>query len=189
MDIMKKRWHRYHYKNLTGVGISLVIAFFLFRSELFNSFLLHLGNLGYFGAFIGGVMFVSTFTVAIGTVILFDLAKYLNPIEIALIAGFGAVFGDMIIFQFIRTKGLIDEVKNFFQYFGSDRLEHLIHTKYFNWTLPVIGAIIIASPLPDELGVSLMGIAHMKTWKFIIISFLLDSTGIFLIVSASLVLR
>lgn len=189
MDIMKKRWHRYHYKNLTSIGVSLIIAFFLFKSQIFNSFLLHLGNFGYIGAFIGGILFVSTFTVAIGTVILFDLVKYLNPLEIALIAGIGSVIGDMIIFQFIRTKGLVEEVKHFFHYFGSDRLKHLIHTKYFSWTLPVIGALIIASPLPDELGVTLMGIAHMKTWKFIIISFLLDSAGIFLIVSASLALR
>jgi len=186
---MKKRWHRYHYKNLTSIAISLLIAFLLVNNSGFNSFLLHLGNFGYLGAFIGGILFVSTFTVAIGTVILFDLVKYLNPIEIALIAGAGAVVGDMIIFQFIRTKGLVEEIKHFFHYFGSDRLEHLIHTKYFSWSLPVIGALIIASPLPDELGVSLMGISHMKTWKFITISFLLDSVGIFLIVSASLVLR
>ena len=130
-------------------------------------------------------LFVSTFTVSIATVILFNLAEHLNPLEIALIAGVGAVIGDTTIFQFIRTKGLVDEVKHFFQYFGSDRLKHLIHTKYFSWTLPVIGAILIASPLPDEIGVTLMGISRMKTYQFLIISFILNAVGIFLIISAS----
>jgi len=120
---------------------------------------------------------------------LFNLAEYLNPWEIALIAGVGAVIGDMTIFQFIRTKGLVDEIKHFFQYFGSDKLHHLIHTKYFSWTLPVIGAIIIASPLPDELGIGLMGISHLKTWKFVLVSFLLNSIGIFLIVSSSILVK
>ena len=180
-----KKWHRYHYKNLTYLWISIIIAILLFKNQSFHSFLLHLGNYGYIGAFIGGILFVSTFTVSIGTVILFNLAEYLNPFEIALIAGIGAVAGDMTIFQFVRIKGLVDEIKHFFHYFGSDKLKHLIHTKYFGWTLPVIGAIIIASPLPDELGIGLMGIAHMKTWKFMIVSFLLNSLGIFIVVSSA----
>ena len=87
MDLMMKKWHRYHYKNLTYLGISIIVAIFLFRSQVFHSFLLHLGNYGYIGAFIGGILFVSTFTVSIATVILFNLAEYLNPLEIALIAG------------------------------------------------------------------------------------------------------
>ena len=189
MDLMMKKWHRYHYKNLTYLGISIIIAILLFKNQSFHSFLLHLGNYGYIGAFIGGILFVSTFTVSIATVILFNLAEYLNPLEIALIAGVGSVVGDTMIFQFVRTKGLVDEVKHFFHYFGSDKLKHLIHTKYFGWTLPVIGAIIIASPLPDELGVGLMGIAHMTTWKFMIVSFLLNSLGIFIVVSSALLFR
>ena len=54
--------------------------------------------------------------------------------------------------------------------------------------LPVIGAIIIASPLPDELGVSLMGMSQMKASRFILLSYILNSIGIFLVVSASLLI-
>ena len=189
MDLLKKKWHRYHYKNVTYLVISLFMAILLFKNQAFHSLLLHLGNYGYIGAFIGGILFVSTFTVSIGTVILFNLAGYLNPIEIALIAGIGAVDGDMTIFQFNQTKGLVNEINHFFHYFGSDKLKHLIHTKYFSWTLPVIGAIITASPLPDELGIGLMGISHMKMWKFMIVSFLLNSIGIFLVVSSTLLFK
>lgn len=186
---MKKRWYRYHYKNLTYLGLSLIIALILLRIEPFHNLLLGLGKMGYLGAFIGGVLFVSTFTVSIGTVILLLLVEYLNPIEIGIIAGMGAVVSDLTIFHFVRSKGLADEIKHFFQYFGSDKISHLLHTKYFSWTLPVIGALIIASPLPDELGVSLMGISRMKTSKFLLLSFLLNSIGIFLVVSASLVIK
>ncbi len=189
MDLLKKRWHRYHYKNLTYLGISLVISFFLFRIQFFQDFLSHLGNYGYFGALVGGALFVSTFTVSIGAVVLLFLAKTLNPIEIGLIAGVGAVLSDLTIFHFVRNKGLMSEIKHFFHYFGGDKISHLIHTKYFSWTLPVIGALIIASPLPDELGVSLMGISKMKTQDFILLSFVLNSIGIFLAVTAASVIK
>ena len=182
-------WHRYRYKNLTYLSISIILSLFLLRWEPFRQLLFHLGNWGYIGAFIGGVLFVSTFTVAIGTVVLMFLAETLSPIEIGIIAGVGAVVGDLTIFQFIRNKGLVDEIKHLFQYFGGDKVSHLVQTKYFSWTLPVVGAIVIASPLPDELGVSLMGISRMKTLNFLIISFILNSVGIFLVITAALAVR
>ena len=117
------------------------------------------------------------------------LAESLSPIEIGIIAGLGAVIGDLTIFRFIRNEGLTSEISHFFSYFGGDKIFHLLHTKYFSWTLPVVGALIIASPLPDEFGVSLMGISKMKTSKFIVLSFILNSLGIFLVVTASLAIR
>lgn len=185
MDSMKKRWHRYHYKNLTYLAISFIIGIVLIRNELFHNFLITIGDLGYVGAFIGGALFVSTFTISIGAIVLALLAKSLHPLEIGVIAGCGAVFSDFVIFHFIRSKELISEVKHFFDYFGGDKITHLLHSKYFSWTLPVIGAIIIASPLPDELGVGLMGISRMKTYQFIIVSFLLNSIGISLVITVS----
>lgn len=189
MDLVKKRWHRYHYKNLTYLVISIIAAFILFNNQSFRNLLVYFGNFGYLGALIGGMLFVSTFTISIGMVILLFLAEYLNPIEIGLIAGIGAVMSDLIIFRFIRSQGFIEEIKHFFNYFGGDKISHLLHTKYFSWTLPVIGALIIASPLPDELGVSLMGISKMKIEKFILLSFILNSIGIFLVVSAAVILQ
>ena len=105
-----RSWKSYRYKNLTFLFLSLLLALYLFRNETFHSYLLHLGNLGYIGAFIGGVLFVSTFTVATATLILLVLAEGLNPIEIGVIAGAGAVVGDVLIFRFIKD-GLTSEVK------------------------------------------------------------------------------
>ena len=182
---MKKKWHRYHYKNITYMGVSVLIAWILLQNQYARYVLTHLGNYGYIGAFIGGILFVSTFTVSVGTVLLLILTSSLHPVEIGLIAGIGAVLGDVFIFQTIRNKGLIEEISHIFHYFGGERISHLIHTKYFSWSLPVIGALIIASPLPDELGVGLMGISKLKTYQFILLSFFLNSIGIFLVITAS----
>ncbi len=182
-------WQSWKYKNLTLVLLGVVIAIILSRIEVFHQFLLHLGNFGYIGAFIAGMLFVSTFSVATGAVILLILAETLSPIEIGIIAGLGAVFGDFTIFRFIKNS-LTDELEDIYNHVdGSHHFVKILHSKYFSWTLPVFGAIIIASPFPDELGVSLMGISKMKTYQFLIVSFILNAIGIFLVVSASLIIK
>ena len=181
-------WRSWKYKNLTIFFLSLITALLLSRYEAFHNFLLNLGELGYIGAFLAGILFVSTFTVATGAVILLILAERLSPIEIGIIAGLGAVVGDFTIFRFIKDN-LVAEVTPIYNGLGGSHVTKMLHTKYFSWTLPVVGAIIIASPFPDEIGVSLMGIAKMKTYQFIILSFILNAIGIFLVVSASLVIK
>lgn len=183
--------HEIHwkYKNLTAVFISIVLAVVLSRIEVFHSFLLHLGGFGYIGAFIAGILFVSTFTVTTSALVLLTLAETLPPVEIGLIAGVGAVVGDMTIFHLIKD-GLACEIEDIYNHVDKKRhLKKLFHSKYFNWILPVLGAIIIASPLPDELGISLIGLSKLSTLKFIFLSYFLNSIGIFLIVSASVFIK
>lgn len=189
MDQMKKRWRRYHFKNVTYICLSIAVATLLLGSTMFKEVLLHLGSYGYFGAFIGGMLFVSTFTVSIGLAILTILTPALHPVEVGIVAGLGGVIGDLVIFRFIRSKGLIKEIKHMTSYLGGDRLKHLIHTKYFGWSLPVLGALIVASPLPDELGIGLMGISKLNTFQFVILSYILNSIGIIVIVASSYALR
>ena len=177
------------YKNLIIVALSLIFAFILSRNESFQTFLFNLGSFGYIGAFFAGILFVSTFTVATGSLILLILAESLSPIELGLIAGLGAVVGDLLIFRFVKNSLACEIELIYDQIDEKHHLKKLFHSKYFNWSLPIIGAIIIASPLPDELGVSLMGICKMNTNRFIIVSYLLNSLGIFLIISLSLVIK
>ncbi|MBI5127496.1 hypothetical protein HZA76_03525 [Candidatus Roizmanbacteria bacterium] len=189
MDLLEKRWRRYHFKNLTYFVLSIIIGLILLNTTLFRELIFNIGNLGYISAFFGGILFVSTFTVSIGTALLLLLAETLHPVEIGIIAGIGAVIGDLTIFHYIRNKNLDAEIKHLVKVLGGDKITHIIHTKYFSWTLPILGALIVASPLPDELGVGLMGISKLKTNQFILLSFILNSIGIFLIVSAGVILR
>ncbi|PIR80113.1 MAG: hypothetical protein COU25_01805 [Candidatus Levybacteria bacterium CG10_big_fil_rev_8_21_14_0_10_35_13] len=176
------------YKNIAFAFIGILLALLLSRFEPFHEFLLQLHEFGYIGAFIAGILFVSIFTVSTGVVILLVLAEKLSPLEIGIVAGLGAVLGDFMIFKFVKDD-LVSEIEPIYKHFGGNHLNKILHTKYFSWTLPVIGAIIIASPLPDELGVSLMGISNMKNYQFFILSFILNATGIFLIISASLFIK
>lgn len=168
------------YKNLTLFFGSLLLVVFLRRVGVFEEIVSGLGDFGYIGAFFAGMMGVLTFTVSFGVVLLLELAGNLTIWEVGLIAGIGAVFGDFLIFRFVRG-GLLKEIEPLYNQFGRKYLNHLLCTKYFSWTLPFVGALIVASPLPDELGVTLMGISRLKTWQFVLISFALNVFGITLI--------
>lgn len=177
------------YKNILIFILSIIFAIILSRLELFHNFLLNLGSLGYIGAFVAGMLFVSTFTVSTGIILLLILAEKLSPVEIGIIAGMGGVISDFTIFRFIKNN-LAYELEELYKHIDQkEHLRHVMHSKYFAWSLPVVGAFIIASPLPDEIGVSLLGISKMNNYKFIIISFLLNAIGIFLVISASLVIK
>ena len=177
-----KYWRSWKYKNLTFLFFSIAVGFTLYGNKTFSEFLLGLGTFGYLGAFIGGILFVSSFSVGTGAAILLVLAKTLSPLEVSIIAGIGGTFGDFTIFRFIRN-GLIQEVTPIYKKLGGDHLTRILNKRSFRWALPVIGAIIIASPFPDELGVTLMGISKIKTYQFIILSFILDCIGVFFFVS------
>lgn len=188
-ETMLKKHKFWKYQNLTMVCLGILVAIWLVRQPDFVNLLHRIGGWGYIGAFFAGMLFASTFTVAIGAVILLIFAETLHPIEIGLVAGLGGMFADLIILKFFKS-GLSRELQSLFNYFDPQKhVKHLLHSKYFSWSLPVIGAIVIASPLPDELGVSLMGISRMKRINFMIVSYLLNSAGIFLVVSASIVVK
>lgn len=173
------------YKNITLFALSLIFAFGISRYEPLHALLLNLGDLGYIGAFIAGLLYVSTFTVGIGAVILLILAEKLSLIELVIIGGLGGVLGDLTIFHIFRDN-LSEEISSVYNHIDSKHhFIKLLHSKYFSWTMPVLGAIIIASPLPDEFGISLISISKMKTYQFMLITLVLDILGVFLIVSAS----
>ena len=178
---------KYHVKFLLFL-LSVAFAVYLSNEESIQSFLLNLGNLGYIGAFFAGILFVWIFTMPTGLLIFLTLSSYLTPWEIALIGGAGAMTGDYLIFKFVKDD-LASDVSRLYKKYGRDHLSHVLRSKYFHWTFPFIGALIIASPFPDEIGVSLMGISRMGTYKFVAISYILNTLGILAVVEAGELIR
>ena len=174
-------WKKWKYKHLTLLFLGILFSLILSKFETLNSILLSLGNFGYIGAFVAGMLFVSTFTVATGVLILFILAKTLSPLEIGIIAGLGAVLGDFTIFRFVRND-LLEEITPLYNRIGGKKITKFLSRRYLRWSLPIIGALIIASPLPDEIAIGLMGISRIKTYQFLFLSYVLNSIGIFMLV-------
>ncbi|MDH4358490.1 MAG: hypothetical protein OEV37_00880 [Candidatus Berkelbacteria bacterium] len=181
-DEIVGKWRNWHYKNTLFLALGLLSFFLLLRSPAVVSLLKSAGNFGYLGSFISGVFFVSIFTVAPATAVLFELAENFNPVLVALFAGLGAVLGDYFIFRFLKDR-VFQELSELFRGVKRGFIGGVFRTPYFSWLIPLLGALIIALPLPDEMGVAVMGLSKVKTWQFVAITFLLNSIGILLVVT------
>lgn len=181
---LNKKWRHWHYKNTALLVLSILFFFYLAETPQVRGAIEYIGSFGYIGAFFVGILFVSVFTVAPASVVLFYLAETLNPAGIAIAAGAGSVLGDYLIFRFLKDR-IFEELKPFFVDHGGKPLHKLFKTPYFAWSLPLIGAIIIASPLPDEVGLGMLGLTKIKMWQLLGTLFILDAVGIFLIIIAA----
>ena len=180
-------WIKWRYPYLTAVAFSIVVAILLASSEIFKSWILHLGSFEYIGALFAGMLFVSSFTVAISTVVIAIMTENIHPMALALIGGVGAVMGDYLVFKLVRSR-LSEEVTALI---GKDNISYIksfLRSKYIAWTLPIIGMLIIASPFPDEMGVSLLGLSNMSEAKFIFLSYVSNVIGILAVASVAAVL-
>lgn len=160
--------------------ISILLGIIILRSETLHAVILHLGSLDYIGAFLAGAFWVTSFTVIPSSAVLLILADAVNPIFLALTAGFGAMIGDYIIYRFFRaeTDNVSKEVTKNHHF-----IKKLTKFKSIRWLAIIVGAFIIASPLPDELGIALLGITKIEPKKFLPLSFALNSLGIFIVVT------
>lgn len=161
--------------------LTFVLAYFLFKGNDIINFNRYLLDIGYLGVFLAGAFFAYGFTAAPATALLLILSKNYNIILAGLIAGLGSLVADLIIFNFIRHS-FADEIETLSKekiMISVNQKVPLIVRKYL---VPVIAGFIIASPLPDEIGVSLFAASrNIPTKIFSIISYILNTIGIFVI--------
>lgn len=169
-------------QSMLYVVMSVIVAAILYQTGAFHQILSSFHEFGYIGVFLAGMFFVSIFTAAPAAVVLLTFAESLPILLVALIGGVGSVMGDALILSVISDK--IDNSISIMSNENGIRkvIKLLRHTKY-KFFLSIIGAIVVASPLPDELGLTLMGISKIKPLTFIILSFILNTFGIWLLLS------
>ncbi len=194
--MMRKLWSKVKYPRLLLLSSAFLLAYLMFQGRDTLPFHDFLAATGYVGIFIAGVFFTYGFTAAPATAMLLILAKDYNIFMAALIGGLGALTGDLLIFNFIRhsfseefgrlSRGraalfvrasVLPLASRLFRgrVSGSGRAKALL-SRYF---MPVVAGIIIASPLPDELGVSLLAASRaIRTRTFTLISYILNTAGI-----------
>jgi uncharacterized membrane protein YdjX (TVP38/TMEM64 family) len=165
------------YPKLTLLLLTFVIAYVLFSWRNVLPFQSELLALGYPSAFILGMLFTYGFTAAPATVFLLMLAKDYNIFLFALIAGMGALTSDLLLFTFIRSS-FMDEIKEMSNEKPVKKLRHMIHGHLKKYLLPVLAGFVIASPLPDEIGVCLLASSKISPRAFSVFSYVFNTLGI-----------
>jgi|GEM_PF-220176 len=197
--LRKVRWR---YRNSIAFLLTLLSIYFIARTEFFRNFISGLGEFGYLGSFIAGLFYTFSFTIAASLILLYFLGKSLNLFLLALFASFGALLGDFVIFKFVRDnlsneiKLLLEDVKNsihfnnsfFFKTFPFSNMilsrtfqnfvEKIYSSKFFKFFFKIVGYIIIASPIPDEIGITFIGLTKTRKREFIPLVFILNFMGI-----------
>lgn len=166
------------FRDLAIIGLSIVLAVLLAKTGALESFLVKTQQSRIIGSFIAGIFFVSVFTVVPASVVLAELAQHNSIWLVALFGGLGALAGDFLIFLFVK-----DSLSKDLMYLAKKsrflkRITSVFRLKFLRWLTPLAGALIVASPLPDELGLMLMGFSKMKSTVFIPLSLALNFLGI-----------
>ena len=168
-------------RDLGIIILSIIVAVLLIKTGTIEEILLRTQDLWFLGSFIAGMFFTSVFTVAPAIVALGEIAQSSQSVlPIALFGGLGALCGDLIIFRFMRDR-FGEDIMRLIRNSGNGRLRSIVRLKSFRWLTFFLGALVIASPLPDELGLIMMGFSKTKTSLFIPVSFVFNSLGILVI--------
>ena len=162
--------------------VSVIIAFWLIKSDSLASLLTDSSSQSaYLGAFIAGIFFTSVFTTTPAIVLLSKIAVYSgSPILVATFGAVGALMGDLIIFRFIHER-LRSDVFSLVGKRWSDKLRHIFNKRIYHRYAPFVAAVIIASPLPDELGLAIIGMDERKFHSFELFTFVANFAGILII--------
>ncbi len=129
-------------------------------------------------SFIAGFFYSSLFTVAPATVALFELAEAGAPIHIlAIFGGLGGMIADIGLFEIIKFS-FIDDITAYFQKISRGHFAPVFRLNFFRLLMVGLGTLIIATPIPDEVGLAMMGIGKANVAMVSILTFMLNVLGI-----------
>ena len=157
----------------------IVLAVFLIKTDLIQHLLAHISD-SFISSFIAGIFFTSVLTTAPSIIALGEIAVHAPAWYVAVAGGLGALVGDLLIFRFVRSR-LVEHIM---------RVAFSPHARRVGKALskgplrliPIIGGtVLIASPLPDEIGLVMLGISHIRLWQFVPISLGANIAGIYAI--------
>ncbi len=169
--------YKHLFLDIVYITVSIFVAVFLIEKGFLN-FLANSDN-HVWASFFSGIFFTSAFTIAPASAVIGVLTLKAPLLLVAFFGAIGAVVGDLIIFSFIKDR-FADDIIHLVGP-NKKKFTHLIHLRLFRWLTPFVGALIIASPLPDEFGLLLLGISKTKTRLLIPISFVMNFVGILLV--------
>ncbi|MDO8617415.1 MAG: hypothetical protein Q7N87_00765 [Candidatus Uhrbacteria bacterium] len=168
-------------KDIGIIVLSVIVAIVLIKTGAIEEMLKQTQDLWFLDSFIAGMFFTSVFTTVPAMVALGETAQLSQSVLlVAIFGGLGALCGDLIIFRFMRDR-FGEDILRLIRNSGNGKLRSVIRLKSFRWLTFFLGALIIASPLPDELGLTMMGFSKTKTSLFIPVSFIFNFLGILVI--------
>ncbi len=174
---------KFRYPKIELLILSIVIAYIVFSQSPLPDWIQSLDKFEYVGMFIAGMFYSFGFSgpFAVGY---FTSVTNLNIFYASIIGGIGSLLSDMFIFYLIRFSFMdeFERVKKTKPFLYIDKLmKKDLSKRSRRIFLYSIACIIISSPLPDEIGVTMLsGLTSIKPKGMALISFILSTLGIFI---------
>lgn len=178
MGIRQVRRHRAW--DLFYLAVSAYVAVALVQSGAIERWIGAADAYVWLESVIAGFFFTSLFTIAPASVALAELTQHASVGTVALFGALGAVVGDFILLAFMRNR-LVHDIHTYKLGAWGATLRRWRSHPFLHWLLPLVGAILIASPLPDEVGLMLMGLSRTNGTVVAIVSFAMNFLGILLL--------
>lgn len=166
---------------IRDIGIlftSVALAVVLWRTGALVRLLDIAEPIPWLGSFVSGMFFTSFFTVAPATAAIVELAQRGVPLERVIFLGAaGAMIADYIIYVLLR-ESIAEPFLLLVRAGSGERLKHFVRNGRNRLVGTILGAAIIASPLPDEIGLLLMGMARARWYVALTLTYVLNAAGI-----------
>lgn len=166
------------FQDILIISMSILFAIGLIKTKVLESLLASSLELEMLGSFIAGMFFTSIFTTVPSMVALGEIARINNVFLTAVFGGLGAMVVDYILFLFTRDRFSNDLISLLKHVRKGKQVKVVQILKHYRWLTMMVAGIIIASPLPDELAINLLGFSNLKTRLFIPFSFIFNFIGI-----------
>lgn len=181
---LRQDWENFEYKH-TAITIIIMLLTLVFLNTALAAVVLEwFKNIGLIGGMIGGIMSVSMFTTAPALTLIISIAPHSNPYALILLATIGSVIGDWLILKFLQDE-VASEIKPILRKYHVIHYIRSIQRSSKRWIVTIIGAVVLALPLPDEFGLALMDISRIKRKYLLTICFVLNFIGIYALVMAT----
>ena len=172
-----------NYPKLSAVLLSYIIVFGLF-AIIGPADVHHLVEpLGIGGIIVAGALYTYGFTASLGAVLLVAITPDYSPFLMAFLGALGATAADITIFKFLKGN-LRTEVLRIARFKPIRRIldSRLMHVKSVR---ALVGFLVIASPLPDEIGVAFISMTRMHISQFRLVCFAANFVGVYVLTALS----
>jgi len=176
-----RKWRKFGFRHTASAFIFVLVFIIAFDSAVVQTSLSEVHRIGYAGLIIGGAMFTSLFTTAPGIAILLSFTDDYSALTIALVGALGSVIGDLIILRVFEEK-IGYELTPLIKKFHLRGFFRRIKRKKERERTVLLGMLAIASQIPDEIGIGLLGIAHLPLLSLLTITYLLNAAGILVLI-------
>ena len=146
------------------VGISILVAIVLHVSGMDMEIATYVKGMGMVGGLLVGAFYTFGITTPSAFIIILEMMAMNGAFATAIAASLSAAFVDMVLFYIIREQLEKSTVKIL--------AKMRERTRAASIAFPVVGFLIFGLPIPDEIGLAMMGITTIKPTSIFAIAFL-----------------